>query len=311
MIDRSSAVDAERVVNNFLPNSKVRKLLINFLADTIIYANYLNCSNWNLNLDKSGKFLRFNIGQVYCITISKHKSLIICLKEILKKSIGNKEFDIDFVGYRYSSENIRKYEKIITKKLDETPICLQKVPDSVGCYIKHDNILEYLNFLKKSNREFIDYAIKNTIISTKMKDAHSTGAIEYIEKTTLKKLPDPSYSIIPEEQFLRSQEKTIHKAKKLEDDELKKEISKASVIAKKTNVVTTQYNRNPMVSEFIKRKAKGICQDCMQPAPFVNKQTNEPYLECHHIVPLSDGGKDNIENVIALCPNCHRKRHYG
>ncbi|WP_425484228.1 HNH endonuclease [Desulfobacter latus] len=23
------------------------------------------------------------------------------------------------------------------------------------------------------------------------------------------------------------------------------------------------------------------------------------------------GGKDTIENTIAICPNCHRKRHYG
>jgi 5-methylcytosine-specific restriction protein A len=26
---------------------------------------------------------------------------------------------------------------------------------------------------------------------------------------------------------------------------------------------------------------------------------------------LRDGGSDTINNVIALCPNCHRKRHYG
>ncbi|MFU8787539.1 MAG: HNH endonuclease [Methylobacter sp.] len=34
-------------------------------------------------------------------------------------------------------------------------------------------------------------------------------------------------------------------------------------------------------------------------------------MEVHHIVPLSQGGEDTIEYVVALCPNCHRKRHYG
>lgn len=29
----------------------------------------------------------------------------------------------------------------------------------------------------------------------------------------------------------------------------------------------------------------------------------------HHIIPLSDGGKDKIKNVIVLCPNCHRLAH--
>lgn len=305
MVDRSSIGDAERLINAFLPNSKVRNFLINFLADSIMYANALNCSNWNLNLDKNGEFVRFNVGQVYCITISEHRSLILCLKEVLKQSIKNKKLDVDFVGYPDKSK------KVVMKQLNETPNCLRKVPDSVGCYIRHEIIMEYLRFIKKANREFIDYAVKNTIISTKMKAAHSTGCIEYIEKTTLRKIANPSYTITQEEEFLKSQEEIIIKAKELTDTELEKEVLKISGKVKKANISTTQYVRNPLILKLVKRQAKGICQDCKRPAPFINKQTNEPYLECHHIVPLSNGGLDNIENVIALCPNCHRKRHYG
>lgn len=33
--------------------------------------------------------------------------------------------------------------------------------------------------------------------------------------------------------------------------------------------------------------------------------------EVHHKVPLSAGGDDTVENAIALCPNCHRKAHFG
>lgn len=33
----------------------------------------------------------------------------------------------------------------------------------------------------------------------------------------------------------------------------------------------------------------------------------QPFLEVHHIHYLSNGGNDTIDNVIALCPNCHRK----
>ncbi|WP_407646473.1 HNH endonuclease [Henriciella aquimarina] len=35
------------------------------------------------------------------------------------------------------------------------------------------------------------------------------------------------------------------------------------------------------------------------------------YLETHHIQPLAEGGADTLTNVIALCPNDHRKAHYG
>lgn len=43
-------------------------------------------------------------------------------------------------------------------------------------------------------------------------------------------------------------------------------------------------------------------------APFQDSMGN-PFLESHHIDWLSREGKDSIENVMALCPNCHRKMH--
>jgi len=36
-----------------------------------------------------------------------------------------------------------------------------------------------------------------------------------------------------------------------------------------------------------------------------------PITEVHHIVPRAEGGKDSFENLIALCPNCHRRYHSG
>ncbi|WP_027702080.1 HNH endonuclease [Metaclostridioides mangenotii] len=36
---------------------------------------------------------------------------------------------------------------------------------------------------------------------------------------------------------------------------------------------------------------------------------NEPYLDVHHIIWLSKGGNDDIDNTVALCPNCHKKMH--
>jgi 5-methylcytosine-specific restriction protein A len=37
----------------------------------------------------------------------------------------------------------------------------------------------------------------------------------------------------------------------------------------------------------------------------------EPFLEVHHIIPLSEGGTDDLKNTAALCPNCHRAVHYA
>ena len=74
------------------------------------------------------------------------------------------------------------------------------------------------------------------------------------------------------------------------------------------SATSTYYERNAYVSEYAKRRADGKCQLCYDEAPFTTKK-GEPYLETHHIIFLSKGGTDTRDNVVALCPNCHRKMH--
>lgn len=68
------------------------------------------------------------------------------------------------------------------------------------------------------------------------------------------------------------------------------------------------YIRNSKVVAYTKIRVAGICQLCGQPAPFKDKD-GEPFLENHHLVWLSRGGTDTIDNTVALCQNCHRKMH--
>ena len=72
-----------------------------------------------------------------------------------------------------------------------------------------------------------------------------------------------------------------------------------------------QYIRDPKVVAYVLKNSKGKCFDCGMDAPFVSKSTGMPYLEVHHIKMLKDGGEDTVNNAVALCPNCHRKRHFG
>lgn len=70
------------------------------------------------------------------------------------------------------------------------------------------------------------------------------------------------------------------------------------------------YPRSEIVKQFALREADGICQGCEKEAPFLDGD-GEPFLEVHHLHRRSDGGADDPENVIALCPNCHRRVHHG
>ena len=67
--------------------------------------------------------------------------------------------------------------------------------------------------------------------------------------------------------------------------------------------------RSDAIRLYAKKRANGKCEGCNELAPFETK--SGPYLEVHHLIRLADGGPDRPENVIALCPTCHRKAHYS
>jgi 5-methylcytosine-specific restriction endonuclease McrA len=112
---------------------------------------------------------------------------------------------------------------------------------------------------------------------------------------------------VREEDFLNKQEQRAKQARDLPYDEL----LKRAVAPAKTDyqmVLSKRFVRNEYVARIAKSRANGKCQLCEQGAPFKD-QNGEFFLEVHHIVWLSRNGKDVIENVVALCPNCHSKMH--
>lgn len=116
--------------------------------------------------------------------------------------------------------------------------------------------------------------------------------------------------VVPTKEMIeKCKEEKLKKIQKLSDKELNTAAKNAgSKNPKKRNVNTTTYDRDEVVVENTKRRANGICDLCGNKAPFKNKN-NEYYLECHHVIRLSNDGPDKIYNTVALCPNCHRKMH--
>lgn len=71
----------------------------------------------------------------------------------------------------------------------------------------------------------------------------------------------------------------------------------------------TSYVRDPKVRAWVRKKAKGICEGCAEPAPFL--KNGSPFLEVHHVKHLAEKGSDRTSNAVALCPNCHRRCHHS
>lgn len=76
-------------------------------------------------------------------------------------------------------------------------------------------------------------------------------------------------------------------------------------------VTTTAFRRNADVIAEVLFRARGTCEKCQQPAPFIRRSDGSPYLEVHHKIQLATDGEDTVENAIALCPNCHRASHFA
>lgn len=72
--------------------------------------------------------------------------------------------------------------------------------------------------------------------------------------------------------------------------------------------ITTSYVRDPAVKAWVLQVAGGKCEGCDGAAPFIASD-GLPYLEVHHVMPLSSHGSDTTTNAVALCPNCHRRCH--
>lgn len=92
------------------------------------------------------------------------------------------------------------------------------------------------------------------------------------------------------------------------------ELRRLAIMGEQPNATAEQKLINLQVrAEAVKRyalaRADGTCEGCRSPAPF--KTRKGPFLEVHHVFRLTDGGPDHPANVIALCPNCHRRAHYS
>lgn len=57
------------------------------------------------------------------------------------------------------------------------------------------------------------------------------------------------------------------------------------------------------------------CRDCGEFKAYKNEHgvyiPIDSGLEVHHIIPVSEGGNDDPDNLITLCHDCHMKRHHG
>lgn len=106
-------------------------------------------------------------------------------------------------------------------------------------------------------------------------------------------------------------EARVAKSRKDSPEDRAARLKLAPPIPKQITISTQYFLRNPDVVVEVLLRAAGICECCNSPAPFTRRADTTPYLEVHHRKQLASGGYDTVANAVAVCPNCHRKAHYG
>lgn len=87
-------------------------------------------------------------------------------------------------------------------------------------------------------------------------------------------------------------------------------------IIKREVASRTIYVRNPQiaVNRFILSNYR--CEVNPDHNTFISQRSNMPYVEAHHFLPMKfqhlfSEPLDTVDNVISLCPNCHRAIHHA
>lgn len=89
--------------------------------------------------------------------------------------------------------------------------------------------------------------------------------------------------------------------------------------ARAATTLTTglRYSRNPVLALKRFELAKYKCEANQNHSLFLSRASGKPFLEAHHVIPVSLAehfkGKqlDSIDNIVALCPHCHRAVHHA
>ena len=77
---------------------------------------------------------------------------------------------------------------------------------------------------------------------------------------------------------------------------------------------------NPILGKIAITRAYYCCEFNRDHETFMSNRTHKQYMEAHHLIPVANQETiwnkyhkniDCVENLVSLCPNCHKAFHYG
>ena len=183
---------------------------------------------------------------------------------------------------------------------------IQPTESPTSSRLRYDKLSIVINNFTLLNRDKIEESVGNILRENGLQDTQNESYLygfsrEYLRRKNLMPVSLLEYDF--KEELINSRNGSVEDRRaRLENAERKPPL---------VSGFATTYRRNPDVVVEVLERANGTCERCNLPAPFLRAKDNSPYLEVHHTDHLANGGYDTVENAEALCPNCHRKAHFG
>ena len=217
-------------------------------------------------------------------------------------NVDRKKVKSDTYQIRYDSNNSLK---VLLKN-----ICIsvfEEIKHQRDDAIKKGNKKPYVIVSERNNYiEFLATSEPRIFsLRVNLEDFYEIESDEFISEIIAKQIINKKTTGLSDEKLDERRKKRLSSYK--EDNQKKKEF------------YSKVHLSNPILKEDIKQLYSYKCQICSIQIkykgwiPGLTKNQEYYFLsaDAHHIVALSDKGKDDPSNLICVCPNCHRKLHTG
>lgn len=268
------------------------KYEINEISIDHLYTYIMTCKNYK-ELDNAVEYIKDN-GPIseYVFTYKGNSRILTCIrKNINLFNITSSIISInpDYDEYFYNNFFV-KYD---FDELNE--ILLRDVDYSYFLY----NVQDFnINLIDNPTTE---------VVSEKENELETVKEVIKVETSSVEN--DDDYEIkvdcINENNVNRDVAIGAHKVSPLAIDQTK---------------ISKKYKRNPLLGKIAIQNAYYCCERDARHETFISERTKKAFMEAHHLIPVMHQQEiwdkyeinvDCVENIISLCPTCHRAFHNG
>ena len=268
------------------------KYEINEISIDHLYTYVMTCKNYK-ELDNAVEYIKDN-GPIseYVSTYKGNSRILTCIRKninLFDITSSTISINLDYDEYFYNNFFV-KYD---FDELNE--ILLRDVDYSYFLY----NVQDFnINLIDNPTTE---------VVSEKENEVKVVKEVIKVETSSVEN--DDDYEIkvdgINENNVNRDVAIGAHKVSPLAIDQTK---------------ISKKYKRNPLLGKIAIQNAYYCCERDARHETFISERTKKAFMEAHHLVPVMHQQEiwdkyeinvDCVENIISLCPTCHRAFHNG